>query len=110
MAPLKTRAPYVLAVDSHQPLPANQLVSSGIVLYRRDWTLATFPFANTSESRRPVSSSRAPMHGVKTAPDVNVAAKLPAGVRVIRSMYPAPCAGVSGNNSRPPGRNAFVHT
>src|ERR1700722_9045929 len=106
----------VYAVDSHQPLPAHQQVSSGGEWRRSDFTLLESPRLNAAESLPAVWSSRAPTHGINAAPQMNLASYRSTAARLIRSIAPTPgispgpSVGVSGNNNRPPTRNASSQT
>src|SRR6266576_2641838 len=51
------------ALESHQPLPAHQQVSSGSELRRSDRTFRKSPRLNATDNFCAVSLSRAPMHG-----------------------------------------------
>src|SRR5712671_2064170 len=102
----------VYAVDNHQPWPAHQQVSSGGELRRSDFTFPEPPRLNAAESFAAVWSSCAPTHGIKAAPQINLASYRSTAARLIKSIAPTlgispgPSAEVNGNNSRPPTRNA----
>src|SRR5207253_7419560 len=94
-------------VESHQPLPAHQQLSSGFELRRKVRTLLESPRLNAADNFCAASSSRAPRQGTNIAVQTNRASKWSVAVRVTRSMPPAPgippgpSAGVRGNSKRP---------
>src|SRR6266550_1447623 len=104
------------AVESHQPLPAHQQLSSGFELRRKVRTLLESPRLNATDNFCAVSSSRAPKQGTNIAAQTNRASKWSVAVRVTRSMPPAsgippgPSAGVRGNSRRPCNCRAFSQT
>src|SRR5437763_6461747 len=87
-------------VESHQPLPAHQQLSSGLELRRKVRTLLESPRLNAADNFCAVSSSRAPKQGTNIAAQTNRASKWSVPVRVTRIMPPAP--GI------PPGPSAGV--
>src|SRR6266404_2677152 len=95
------------ALESHQPLPAHQQLSSGSELRRSDRTFRKSPRLNAMDNFCAVSSSCAPMHGTHIEGQTNSASKRLASLRVTRSMSPipgippGPSAGVRGNSRRP---------
>ena len=103
-------------VESHQPLPAHQQLSSGFELRRKVRTLLESPRLNAADNFCAVSSSRAPKQGTNIAAQTNHASKWSVPVRVTRIMPPAPgippgpSAGVRGNSKRPCNRRASSQT
>src|SRR6266478_5412295 len=106
----------VHAVDNHQPLPAHQQLSSGGELRRSDFTFLDSPRLNAAESFAAVWSSWAPTHGIKAAPQINLASYRSTAARLIKSIAPTlgispgPSAEVNGNNNRLSTRNASSQT
>src|SRR5580704_6556652 len=97
-------------VESHHPSPATQQLSSSGSFRRNDFTLFQLPPRNASPSLSAVVSFLAPIHGTNCTCIRNRAANPPSSFFVTSSIAPAPSAGVIGNKSRPPGRNASNHT
>src|SRR6266851_6980351 len=99
-------------VESHQPLPEHQHVSSGGVFRRKDRTFLKSPRLNATVNFSAVSSSRAPTQGMNIAGHTKRASKPSPEARVINSIHtapgmpPGPSAGVSGKSNRPFGRKA----
>ena len=58
-------------VESHQPLPEHQHVSSGGVFRRKDRTFLKSPRLNATVNFNAVSSSRAPAQGMNAAGHTN---------------------------------------
>ncbi len=91
------------AVESHQPLPAHQQLSSGFELRRKVRTLLESPRLNAADNFCAVSSSRAPKQGTNIAAQTNRASKWSVPVRVTRihasrtGHSSGPSAGVRGS-------------
>jgi|SRR5580692_3870636 hypothetical protein len=98
-------------VESHQPFPEHQQVSSGEVPSLSERTFPVSPRLNASASLFAVSSSLAPMQGIITTDETKRASNCFSVTRVTSSMPPRPGlsptpSGVSGTSNRPPGRKA----
>ena len=90
------------AVDSHQPSPAHQAVSSGIPPRRRLRISRVGRVSSAAATESEVASSRAPMHRMNAAAVTTVAAYASDSRRVTNKMQPRPSFGVRGKIKRPP--------
>src|SRR6267154_5263191 len=89
-------------VESHQPLPAHQQLSSGFELRRKVRTLLESPRLNAADNFCAVSSSRAPKQGTNIAAQTNRASKwsVPVTART-RSCERTPLTSTLGGHSPP---------
>src|SRR2546429_8978036 len=78
------------AVESHQPLPAHQQVSSGFELRRKVRTLLESPRLNAADNFCAISSSRAPKQGTNIAAQTNLASNRSVPVPPTRIIPPKP--------------------
>src|SRR5262245_2338029 len=95
------------AVESHQPSPLNQHVSSMGSSVRNDRTASAPPLAKAAFKRLPASGSCGPTHDIKAALDKNRAGHIaPWAGLSISSMPPMQPTACMGKMSLPCGRRA----
>src|SRR4030081_1480712 len=97
-------------VESHQPGPEHQQLSSASSFRCSVLTLVQLLFRNASARFGSVASFLAPMQGTNCACKRKRAVKLPSSCFVTSSIAPTPTSGVIGKSSRPMGRKASSQT